>query len=448
MRSAGLINTLVGLLPLAALPVQASRCKPRNDDFCAAHVDVVSALHVDAAATPYCLSYLSVSTVTVESTVSVTPPASVDIVSSTITAETVTSTVVSEDIRSSESTVISTHVSFSTSTITLTTSTTTVTCLNSAYYVPRPFDKRGDGTAKRRARPPTVLNRTPVGEPPVLQMPDEIPVDWPASAVSQICSCLALPTPTTTVEVTVSLDPSIQIVTRTATHVPSATVTSVLESLALSTYTSVLESVTLVYETEYAVATAINTDGGKLNYRRYDSPYNADNANSGFTSSQFSPNNPDRPGVLSTGMLASLTFSTPNWPNGGTYLDLDGDSFDSAQAAILFQGFFVAQQQGTYYLETNENYVDNYAYMWTGDDAYSMWNDDNAAFKASRTGDGNFGGYTTLDLYIGDAVPITYLWANGGGVGQSYIVMYTPGGVETTDLTGYFVPACDNSVFA
>lgn len=383
-----------------------------------------------------------------ESTVSVTPSASVDVVSSTLTASTVTSTVVSEQLRSSEATVTSTEVSFSTTTTTLTMTTLMLSCLDSAYTA-NAASSASSAAASSSSSAASLLSapdkRAP---PPVVGTPAELPADWPQSAISHICSCLALPTPTTTNTVTISLEPSIEVVTSTVTYTPSATVTSSFVSVSTSTYTSVSVSVSVVVETAYATATTIATTGAAA-YRRYDAPYDANVDDSGFTSNYFGPGNPSRPTVLSSGSLASLTFSTPDWPGSDTYLYLDdGDTFDSSQAALLIQGFFVARQSGTYYLSSSGDYIDNYGYLWTGDVAYSAWNDDNTAFQASRTGAGYYGGSVAITLNQGDAIPITWLWANGGGVGQSWFVVTSPDGSSTSDTTGFLVPACSADTFA
>jgi len=112
------------------------------------------------------------------------------------------------------------------------------------------------------------------------------------------------------------------------------------------------------------------------------------------------------------------------------------------------QGFFIAQETGVYTLSSSANYIDNWGYLWTGDAAYSAWDDSNTVFQASRTGDGYYGGATTLVMNAGDAVPITWLWSNGGGTAQSYFAISAPDGSYTTDSTGYFVQACSSGTFA
>lgn len=194
--------------------------------------------------------------------------------------------------------------------------------------------------------------------------------------------------------------------------------------------------------TAYAVETTIASNG--VQYRKYTHPFDANRADGGgFTSLFFKGMTAEL-----SGTVPSLSFATPNWPNGGTTLTLsDGNSFPSDQSALLMQGFFLAQETGTYTISSGGGDIDNYGYAWTGGAAYSAWNDGNTAFKSSRTGAGQVSGVTTLDVNAGDAVPFTYLWANGGGVGQSLIIIASPSGDVVAGSDGYFVQACSSSVF-
>lgn len=208
-----------------------------------------------------------------------------------------------------------------------------------------------------------------------------------------------------------------------------------------NTQTETTTTSTTTTLTAYAQATTIASNG--IAYRKYTHSYNADLTASGFTSSAFKSLTPDWSGVLQ-----SITFSTPNWSSGSQYLTLsDHAAFLATQAALLLQGFFIAKETGTYTLTSSSSYIDNWGYLWTGDAAYSSWSDSNTAYQASRTNAGYITGTTTVTLNAGDAIPLAFLWANGGGVGQSYLTVKTPSGATTTDSTGYFVQACSSSVF-
>lgn len=111
-------------------------------------------------------------------------------------------------------------------------------------------------------------------------------------------------------------------------------------------------------------------------------------------------------------------------------------------------GFYIAKQTGTHTFISSQDTVDNWAYLWVGDAAYSAWSDSNTAFQSSRTGAPYVTGSYQIQMNAGDAVPVTYLWANGGGVGQSLLQIQMPNGAVVTQHDGYFVQACSAGVFA
>lgn len=182
-----------------------------------------------------------------------------------------------------------------------------------------------------------------------------------------------------------------------------------------------------------------------MTYNKYSHTFNANLVNTGFFSSFFKAQAPEF-----TGALTSLSFATPNWPNGNTQLKLQdrSTSFASDQSALLMHGFYIAKQTGLHTFTSSQETVDNWAYMWVGDAAYSSWDDSNTAFKSSRTGAPYVSGRYQIQMNAGDAVPVTYLWANGGGVGQSRLQIQMPNGAVVTQHDGYFVQACSASVFA
>lgn len=195
--------------------------------------------------------------------------------------------------------------------------------------------------------------------------------------------------------------------------------------------------------TAYAVATSVYTGGNGLSYRKFTHTFNADDPDTGFTSTAFKDLTPDW-----DGNLAILTFATDNWPSGPTLRLPDGRSFDSSQAAMLLNGFFVAQEDGLYELGSSGDFIDNWGYLWTGSNAYQNWNDGNADFRANRVSAPYEGGSVQIQMNQGDAIPLTWLWANGFGAGQSYFYIITPSGDYTTDTTGYFAAACNSNVFS
>jgi hypothetical protein len=215
-----------------------------------------------------------------------------------------------------------------------------------------------------------------------------------------------------------------------------------IESTTVVHPTTTVETVTSTI-TAYATETTIASNG--VQYKKHSHNYNANLYDSGFTSNFFKS-----AATEFTGVLSSLSFSTPNWPGSNTYLTLSDrrDAFASDQAAIVMQGFYIAKQTGVHTFISSGDYVDNWAYLWVGDAAYSAWSDSNTAFKSSRTGAPYVTGRYQIQMNAGDAVPVTYLWANGGGVGQSRLQIVMPNGASVVQHNGYFVQACSSSVFA
>jgi hypothetical protein len=125
-----------------------------------------------------------------------------------------------------------------------------------------------------------------------------------------------------------------------------------------------------------------------------------------------------------------------------------GQPFLVDQAAVLYQGFFVAKQTGGHTFAVSGDFIDNWGYLWIGDVAYSQRNDGNAQVKGTRVGEGPYTSqFTRIQLNAGDAIPITFLWADGGGDARSWLQVTTPL-ASITNHAGWFVQACSASVFA
>ncbi|KAF5670337.1 hypothetical protein FCIRC_8975 [Fusarium circinatum] len=124
------------------------------------------------------------------------------------------------------------------------------------------------------------------------------------------------------------------------------------------------------------------------------------------------------------------------------------DTFDPSQAALLCNAYFHAKETGTYTF-TIPNDIDNWGYLWVKDAAYT-WNSGAWAIEGTRTGSNpalwNSGSYE-VQLNKGDAIPFTYLWANGGGCGISDLRVTTLSGESIPGLVGSTVEACDLDKF-
>lgn len=214
---------------------------------------------------------------------------------------------------------------------------------------------------------------------------------------------------------------------------------------SISTVTENATSINTITRVEIASSTTTVNAGATsavangLSYKRYTHSFNADLANPGFTASFFKNNI----AVLSTGRVNTLTFSG----SGGNLQLSDGSpAFEIKQAAIVFKGGFKASQTGTYTFTTTVAKNDNWGWFWIGDVAVNDWNDNNAAYKATRVGSGGFfGGTTSITLRAGEVIPITFLWANGGGAGSTDFTIRLPDGTTTTNGSGYFVESCPST---
>ncbi|KAI1639186.1 GLEYA domain-containing protein [Biscogniauxia mediterranea] len=383
--------------------------------FCEVNSVVIEALHQDVAATAFCSSYLSLPPASTTTTVTVTPCG--HCASATITTTGLPETVNATVTRTATADITVTGVVYKTETVTTTvTRPVSLTCLSSAYTAPTvsavtaAIQQRGEGISK----------------------PSCIPPEWPAPYISKACSCLDLSGCDATVTETLPAG------TVTQTVIPTITNTISASTTITNTISTRVTSTTTVTSTITATPTVLATGTG-ARYRKYTHSFQ-----SSFNSSYFKTAAPDF-----SGTLENLSFASPSWPSGGvtlTLADRPGAPFDASFAALLVQGFFRAPAAGAYVLGTTQAQIDNWGYLWVGDDAYAAWDDDNAAFRASGPG-GAAVWQTTVTLGAGDAVPLTWLWANGGGPSQSYFRITRPDGTSTTDSTGYFVPACGDDVF-
>lgn len=117
-------------------------------------------------------------------------------------------------------------------------------------------------------------------------------------------------------------------------------------------------------------------------------------------------------------------------------------TFDALQVGLNFKGFFKANETGTYTFATDANKIDNWGFLWVGENAHEAYTDANTVYQAKRVTRPFVGGSYSLRMAKGDIIPIRYLWANGGGPGASDFTITTPSGITTTDGNGYFVQHC------
>ncbi|KAF5529382.1 hypothetical protein FMEXI_14191 [Fusarium mexicanum] len=141
-------------------------------------------------------------------------------------------------------------------------------------------------------------------------------------------------------------------------------------------------------------------------------------------------------------VISMLAFNPVASPFCVSYLSM------TTHAALLYNADFHAKETGTYTF-TILNTIDNWGYLWVEDAAYT-WDSGAWAIEGTRTGSNpalwNSGSYE-IQLSKGDAIPFTYLWANGGGCGISDLRVTTPSGESIPGLVGSTVKACDLDMF-
>ena len=75
--------------------------------------------------------------------------------------------------------------------------------------------------------------------------------------------------------------------------------------------------------------------------------------------------------------------------------------------------------------------------MWHGDVAYSSWDDTKFDYEYFIW----VGAWAPIEFAAGGVVPMTLLWADGGGPGNAGFDITTPDGTTYTDTTGFFLGA-------
>ncbi|KAM6513947.1 hypothetical protein FALCPG4_015137 [Fusarium falciforme] len=425
---------LILLSPFARSVIGA--CDPKKQ-FCYRNAAVISGLKDDPAATPFCAEYISLSTKTVTEYETVGPSSFYKFELTTVTGDAVTSIETALYAVTTVETVVETEIEWATDTITRTRSTDTITCLNSAYTHVPPV-----ATVETAESPLiTAERRSDEGSLDPVGVPAGIPGDWIEAKTSLACSCLSLDAPTTTTTIFQTLEPTTLVSVSTDVVTPIEKHTELVTTTSVSTFKSTVTEKKTTTVTAYVVETTFAPNG--LLYRRYNNEFDAKVYDDGFTPSYFKDQD-----VLSTGHVTSLYFD--NWGTGSTLTLPGSGTFEASWSALVFNGFFFAEESGTFTFYCFGQTIDNWGYFWVGDAAYD-WDTDSYAIEATRTGyDPTLwkGGFYRVELRKGDAIPITYLWANGGESARNDLVVVTPSGKQVQGSEGFLVQACDLDVFA
>lgn len=214
--------------------------------------------------------------------------------------------------------------------------------------------------------------------------------------------------------------------------------TKIITTTSIDAVTSTVTEKKTTTVTGWVVETTF-ADNDDIYYRRFNCPFNANIYDDGFTTAYFKNKNP-----LSSGYMQSLEFSTCS------LLTLPGTgTFNPSQAALIVNAYFYAKETGTYTFSVPDT-IDNWGYLWLGDAAYSR-NFGSWAVRGTRTGqNANLwrGGSFPISLKKGDAIPFTYLWANGGGCAGNSLNVRLPSGLVVPGMRGSTVKACNAGMFA
>ncbi|KAF5703308.1 hypothetical protein FMUND_13055 [Fusarium mundagurra] len=396
-----------------------------TSEFCYDNAEVISMLAFDPVASPFCVSYLSMTTHTITDYATTDPTNVYQVDVATITADALTHIETNYDGVTAILTEFKTNIEWSEATVTSTRSIETIACLDSAYsYVaPVPTIERGTPHPEKRGQD-------------AIDVPEAIPSDWTEAQTSDICSCLDIEEPTTHTTIQ-TVEPTTFITTSTDVVTPIEEYTKIITTTSVSVFTSTVTEKKTSTVTAWVVETTF-ADNNDIAYRRFKCPFNADSYNNGFSTNHFK----GKP-VLSSGNAQTLQFSGCNSltiPGSGT--------FDASQSALLFNAYFYAKETGMYTFSVPDT-IDNWGYLWVKDAAYT-WNSGAWAIEGTRTGQIPAlwkGGSYQIQLTKGDAIPFTYLWANGGGCAGNDLSVRTPSGKSIPGMQGSTVKACHLNKF-
>ncbi|KAH7143252.1 hypothetical protein DER46DRAFT_581526 [Fusarium sp. MPI-SDFR-AT-0072] len=270
-----------------------------------------------------------------------------------------------------------------------------------------------------------------------LEIPEAIPSDWTEVQTSDICSCLDLEEPTTHTTITETVEPTTFITASTDVVTPIEEYTKVITTTSVSVFTSTATEKKTSTVTAWVVETTF-ADNNDIAYRRFNCPFNANIYDDGFATNYFKGKTP-----LSSGNTQTLQFSTCST------LSLSGSgTFDPSQVALLYNAYFYAKETGMYTFSVPDT-IDNWGYLWVKDAAYT-WNAGAWVIQGTRTGQNSQlwkGGSYQIQLKKGDAIPFTYLWANGGGCAGNDLSVRTPSGKSIPGMEGSTVKACHLNKF-
>ncbi|KAH8669098.1 GLEYA domain-containing protein [Xylariales sp. PMI_506] len=252
-------------------------------------------------------------------------------------------------------------------------------------------------------RPPFSL--TPISLPPVQVSTIGSLSDQDCEAISSLCSCLCVATPSIRSRTTEIVTPTVvvpvtvqMIITPTSSEIITATLTSVV--------------------------CPTPTDCGNRGLQWAEYP-NGQGANGDNTYSQLDPTvyknqSPNAQGI---------TFSADVNVNGDQQISVYGSSttFNSAYFVLDHRGYLFAPESGAYII--NVSNVDDGFFLWYGPTAYSGWSRANAnlflSFQFSGAVTGPSSGSITINMIEGEYLPIRMMFVQGQLATASFQVSIT-----------------------
>ncbi|ETS85894.1 hypothetical protein PFICI_03919 [Pestalotiopsis fici W106-1] len=397
---------------LFAVLAFAAQAEAVNTRFCAAHHARLINLRQEAAATPFCIGYLSIGTTTITKNSIVTVTDNPIMVFATITV-----TVTADDLTLRTTSVVSRIISASAG----------ATVLQGCYshQVPTKRD--------------TSSYRAEIG----FLRPSNIPIDWPDPAVSLACSCLAIPSPTITKIVVQS---GIVGHLSTATFRPLTTIgTWIAQRVVQSTVFQTVTSTTTLTRGLAAQPTKLSPEG--LRFGVFDHRIHTGGEDIAAADDLRSHK------ILDSGTIQNLNFDIDIQSQT---MFLDGRNMTARWRGINAAGYFLARTAGTYTFSTPLQEFWDEVFFWHGDLAYNKWGDKNADYFAWR--DRWKSGAVSITLSAGQVMPVRYMWVNSNAdlgfcdcdidYGSSRLWITTPEGQVVKDSTGWFIRDCSDDTFS
>ncbi len=165
-------------------------------------------------------------------------------------------------------------------------------------------------------------------------------------------------------------------------------------------------------------------------YAAYNNPFNVLNAPNNYNPSwlqEFDPGYFKNASNQTTkcGQSDTTNFASGNSTYFGNLPSAGSGQIDLETIAVIFQGYFVVPATGSYLFQTTS---DDFGYIWVGQKALNQWNNNNYDGSVNTTS-------SPVLLNRGDNVPVTFLYANGGGFCASIFEITYPNG---TQLNGNF----------